>query len=305
MNPIGANTWIWTSPLDDAELASIAPRVAEWGFDLIELPVENVGDWDPEGAAELLSDLGLGASVAAVMAPSRDLLADDDETVDRTRRYLIACLDAAALVGAPAVAGPMYAPTGRVWRIPPGDRPRLVARLARALRPVVAHAESVGVRLAIEPLNRYETSFVNTVEQGLEVVEAVGSDSCGLLLDTYHMNIEEKDPAAAIRAAGSHIAHFHACGNDRGAPGADHTDWPALAAALREVGYSGNVVIESFTAKNESIATAASIWRPLAESQDAIAVDGLAFLRSLLGDAGTAPQAAASGASGSSELRGR
>src|SRR5690606_1566085 len=118
-----------------------------------------------------------------------------------------------------------------------------------------------GVRLGVEALNRYETSLFNTVEQALELVELVSSDSLGLLLDTYHMNIEEKDPAAAARAAGSAIAHVHTCGTDRGAPGLDQFDWPAFAAALSDAGYAGQLTIESFTAEQESIATAAAIWR--------------------------------------------
>ncbi|MBA3450203.1 MAG: sugar phosphate isomerase/epimerase, partial [Chloroflexia bacterium] len=97
--------------------------------------------------------------------------------------------------------------------------------------------------------------------------------------DTFHMNIEEKDQAAAIRLVGSTLAHFHACGNDRGAPGADHIAWDAITAALGETGYDGAVVIESFTPDNQTIARAAAIWRPLARSQDALATDGLAFLR--------------------------
>ncbi|MDQ6917857.1 MAG: TIM barrel protein, partial [Candidatus Dormibacteraeota bacterium] len=95
------------------------------------------------------------------------------------------------------------------------------------------------------------------------------------------MNIEERDPAAAIRACGPRLAHFHACANDRGAPGADHIDWKAIAGALGDVDYSGAVSIESFTIENQAIARAASIWRPLAASQDALASDGLAFLRRL------------------------
>jgi D-psicose/D-tagatose/L-ribulose 3-epimerase len=103
-----------------------------------------------------------------------------------------------------------------------------------------------------------------------------------VLLDTFHMNIEEKDQAAAIRLAGDKLAHFHACGNDRGAPGDDHISWAAIIAALYEIGYDGAVVIESFTPENQTIARAAAIWRPLAESQDALAQDGLAFLRGQL-----------------------
>jgi D-psicose/D-tagatose/L-ribulose 3-epimerase len=96
------------------------------------------------------------------------------------------------------------------------------------------------------------------------------------------MNIEEKSPADAIRVAGSHLVHMHACGSDRGSPGADHLDWHAIAGALREIGYEGAICIESFTSENETIALAASIWRPLAPSQDALARDGLYFLKSLL-----------------------
>jgi D-psicose/D-tagatose/L-ribulose 3-epimerase len=132
--------------------------------------------------------------------------------------------------------------------------------------------------LAVEPLNRYETSLFNTVEQALELVELVDSPACGVLLDTYHLNIEEKDPAAAAKAAGDRIAHVHACGTDRGAPGADSFAWPAFRDALREAGYAGALCIESFTPEQEAIATAAAIWRPLAESPDALASEGLRFL---------------------------
>jgi D-psicose/D-tagatose/L-ribulose 3-epimerase len=147
---------------------------------------------------------------------------------------------------------------------------------------VSERAAERGVKLAIEPLNRYETSLVNTVEQGLALLEEVDHPACGLLLDSFHMNIEEKDPAAAARAAGDRIVHVHACGTDRGSPGADAFDWPAFLAALDGAGYRGPLCIESFTATNEAIATAAAIWRPLAASPDALAGDGLRFLREAL-----------------------
>jgi D-psicose/D-tagatose/L-ribulose 3-epimerase len=105
------------------------------------------------------------------------------------------------------------------------------------------------------------------------------------------MNIEEKDIGAAIRAAGPRLAHVQVCGNDRGAPGNDHIDWPAVAAAVIDTGYAGPICIESFTAENRTIATAASIWRPLERSQDAIATDGLACLRRVMADAAGARSA--------------
>jgi D-psicose/D-tagatose/L-ribulose 3-epimerase len=281
--PIGANTWIWVSPLTDERLAELAPRIAGWGFDVIELPVENPGDWDPARAADLLASLGLGATVCAVMPPGRELVAAPNEVVAATQDYLRECVDVAAAVGSGVVAGPMYASVGRTWRFGPVERSRLGIELREALAPVADHAGARGVRLAIEPLNRYETSVVNTVEQGLEMLDGLPPEAVGLTLDTYHLNIEEQDPAAAIRVAGAagRLAHVQVCANDRGAPGADHVDWGSLKAALADAGYAGPLCIESFTAENESIATAASIWRPLARSQDAIATDGLAFLRGL------------------------
>ncbi|MEU8192057.1 sugar phosphate isomerase/epimerase family protein [Micromonospora carbonacea] len=133
--------------------------------------------------------------------------------------------------------------------------------------------------IALEPLNRFETSLLNTVEQALEVVDGV--PGLGLALDTFHLNIEERDLPAAIRLAGDHLAHVQVCGNDRGTPGGDHLDWPGMFDALCDLGYGGQVNIESFTA--EALAVPMSVWRPLAADPDALAVEGLAFLRGLTG----------------------
>lgn len=276
--PLGVNTWIWTSPLTDARLADLAPRIRDWGFPIIELPIENLGDWDPMRTRDLLQELGLGATTCLVMAPGRSLV---DDRAPETQTYLRGCLDHAAAIGARGVAGPAYAPTGQTWLMDAAERAQTIDRLIENLRPVVDHAERSGVALGIEPLNRYETSLINTVEQALEVVDRLGSSMCGVALDTFHMNIEEKNPAAAVRAARGRIAHVQVCGNDRGAPGHDHTDWPGFLAAVDDAGYVGPLCIESFSAGNHSLARAASIWRPLEPTQDAIATDGLAFFRHL------------------------
>ncbi|WP_158849634.1 sugar phosphate isomerase/epimerase family protein [Saccharothrix deserti] len=272
---IGVSTWVWASPLTDDVLAGLAPRIREWGFDVIELPVEHPGDWDPHRAAELLAALDLKASVCLAMAPGRNLVEAD--TVAETQDYLRHVVDVAAIVGSGVTAGPAYSAVGRTWRI--GNRSEVYAQLRENLAPVVEHAASKGVRIAVEPLNRYETSLLNTVGQALEALDGLPEEGCGLALDTYHMNIEESSPVAAIRAAGARIAHVQVCANDRGTPGADHQDWPALLRALAGAGYRGSLCIESFTPDNATIATAASIWRPLASSPDALATGGLTFLR--------------------------
>jgi D-psicose/D-tagatose/L-ribulose 3-epimerase len=278
---IGANTWIWASPLTDERLAELAPRVSAWGFDAIELPVESLGDWDPERAAELLAGCGLAATVVVAMAPGRELCGVDAGTIAATQLFLRGCIDAAAAVGSQVIAGPIYASVGRTWRIDAGARRALYRELRESLAPVCEYGAERGVRVAVEPLVRYETSVINTVEQALEVIDGLPREGCGLLVDSYHANVEERDVAGAFRAAGDRLAHVHLCANDRGAPGADHMDWPGIRDAL--AGYRGTVVIESFTSENEAIATAASIWRPLAESQETKAVDGLAHLRRLFG----------------------
>lgn len=281
MNPIGVSTWLWTSPLADADLERLVPCIRDWGFDIIELPIEQPGDWTPAHAAALTLGAGLATTTCAVMTPDRDLTTPDRQVTGSTQAYLMACVDIASAVGSSVVAGPMYAPVGRLWPVDPGERRQTIARLVEHLRPVADYAGQHGVRLALEPLNRFETSLVNTVEQALEVVAGVDSPALGVLLDTFHMNIEEKDPAASARAAAGHIAHVQACGTDRGTPGADQFAWGRFADALREAAYTGPICIESFTAHNAAIARAASIWRPLAQTQDALAVDGLAFLRPL------------------------
>ncbi|SDH86547.1 D-psicose/D-tagatose/L-ribulose 3-epimerase [Actinokineospora alba] len=283
MRAIGVNTWVWTSPLTDESITQLAAKVAGWGFDVLELPVENLGDWSPAHAAKVLGEHGLGASVCLVMPPGRELVSADAATVASTQDYLRSVVDIAAEVGSPVIAGPAYTSVGRTWRLSPAERAIAYAELRDHLAPVVEHARSAAVRVAVEPLNRYETSLLNTVGQTLEALDGLPVDGCGVALDIYHQNIEEQDIAAAVRAARGRIAHVQVCANDRGAPGADHLDWPGFLAALAEADYSGPLCVESFTAENASIATAASIWRPLAASQDALAVDGLRFLREVVG----------------------
>jgi D-psicose/D-tagatose/L-ribulose 3-epimerase len=276
---IGISTWVWDSPLTDSNLSGHLARIAAMGFDAVELPLENAGDFTPAAVREALASTGLAPFLVGAMAPGRDLVAAAPASVERTQAYLTECITMASSIGSPTVCGPFYAQTGRVWRMSPGQRREAYAELRQNLQPVAARAREAGVVLGIEPLNRYETSLINTVEQALEALEPLLGNGVGLALDSYHLHIEERSLAAAVRAAGEHVVHVQVCGNDRGAPGGDQTDWEGFLQALDEVGYSGPLNIESFTADNAAIAVAASIWRPLAPSQDELAARGLAFLR--------------------------
>lgn len=175
----------------------------------------------------------------------------------------------------------MYSQTGKARLLPADIRDAERRRTVQALKELGDYAGERGVRLALEPLNRFETDMINTTEQALALIEEIGSPHVGLHLDTFHMHIEEKSSADAVRMAGRHVFHFHACENDRGIPGSGQVAWRAVADALRDIAYDGAVVIESFTPKVRSIAQAVSLWRPIAPDQDAIARDGLQFLKQL------------------------
>jgi D-psicose/D-tagatose/L-ribulose 3-epimerase len=280
---IGANPWIWHSPVSHEALADVLPRLATWGFDCVELPLEQAGDWDPAAVVKLLGATGLSpAAVIAVMPPDRDLVRTDPATVRATQDYLRRCVDAASAVRAPVVAGPVYTAVGRTWRMDPRERNATYEELRQNLAPVVDHARAAGVHIGVEPLNRYETSLLNTVAQCLEALDGLDPQTVGLALDTYHQNIEERSLPGAVEQAAGRIVHVQVCANDRGTPGADPLDWPGFLSALTAHGYRGPLCIESFTAHNDAIAVAASVWRPLAATQDAIATDGLAFLKAAL-----------------------
>lgn len=278
---IGVNTWVWTSPLGDDSLAELAAKAAGMGFGAIELPVESPGDWSPDTAADVLREHRLAPVVIGAMGPGRNLIAAPGSEIVATQNYLVHCLGVAERLGARVVAGPFTAATGRTWRMDAEERAARYRELQGSLGPVVRAAERSGIRLAIEPLNRYETSLVNTVEQALEALGPLLGPGLGLALDSYHLNIEERRVGDAIRLAGEHLAYVQVCGNDRGAVGDDHIDWPAFLDALDDVGYAGPLGLESFTGDNDTIAVAASVWRPLAASQDELAARSISYLTAL------------------------
>lgn len=278
----GVNAWVWTSPLTTAELEKLAPHVRDLGFDWLEVPLESLDDLDYRRGAQVLRDHGLGVSTCAAMGPDRDLIHPEPAIRESGVNYLRGAIDATQALGATNLVGPLYSAVGRTWQQMPDERAHDLDVLVKNLGDLAKYAGDHGVVLCVEPLNRFETSFINLASQVIEVVDRIGHPACQILLDSFHMNIEEKSLGAAIRAVGPRLRHFHACENDRGAPGSGNVTWSDVAAALEDIGYDGPVVIESFTAKVKSIARAAAIWRALAPTQDDLARDGLAFLKKLL-----------------------
>ena len=277
----GINTFTWVSPFRTQDLP-LLDKAKALGFDLFEIPIEGVEDIDYARAAEAYQRTGLECSVCAVMGASRDP-AHEDAAIQRGGvEYLKHCIDATARMGGKKVGGPIYAAVGRTWQATPDQRKRDLERCVRNLKEVAKYAEDKGITLGVEPLNRFETSFINLAEQAVELVQMVDSPAIQIMLDTFHMNIEEKDLGQAIEMAAPYLMHVHANENDRGTPGSGHVPWATVAAALKKINYSGAMVIESFTTEVKEIARAAAIWRPLASSQDALAAGGLLFLKTLM-----------------------
>ena len=277
----GASTFIWESPFGDDKM-HLAKHVADLGFDVLEICIEDPSLVSGSAIRQAAEEAGVGVSVCGAFGPDRDVSHEDADRRQLGVDYLKFCVDLAAEVGSPNVIGPMYSATGKARLLPEEEREQQRQWAASSLREVADYADEHGVGLAIEPLNRFETDMVNTVEQGLDLCERIGRDNVGLLLDTFHMNIEEKSIPNAIRAAGERVRHFHACENDRGAPGSGHVEWEEVFDALSDISYDGMVVIESFTPEIQEIARAVSTWRPVAPSGDDLARDGLVFLKDRL-----------------------
>lgn len=277
--PIAVNTFVWHSPINDALLRETLHKISSWGYEGIEIACEQLSDWNAEVGRELLESLGMRSVVGAVFSPGRELACADASVIEATQDYVKGAIDLAVRQGSRMVIGPMYTSVGRTWRMTAGERQAAVAQLRDSLRPLCDYAGERGVRLAIEPLNRYETSLLTTAEQVMDVIDGLPPEAIGVNLDTYHMNIEEKSFSQTFQLVGSRLLHLQVCGNDRGAPGDDHLDWAAIRTSLEDIGYEGMLGFESFTSDNAAIATAASIWRQFAPTQDDLAQRALTNLQ--------------------------
>lgn len=281
MIKFGVSTFVWVSPFSTASF-DLLPKVADMGYDIIEVAVEDKSLIDWPLLKKRAAETGLGITISGAFGANRDLSSDDPAIRQNGVDYIVDCLRLAADMGSPIFTGPVYSAVGKT-RLVSAER-KLQERnwCLDNLRIVGERAREYGVMIGLEPLNRFETDMVNTVEQALSLVNEAGQPSIKISLDTFHNNIEEKSIPAAIRAIGRDmLCHVQGNENDRGTPGTGNVDWPGINAALAGIGYDGAVVIETFGAPSDELARAASIWRPLANSPDELAREGLAFYKSL------------------------
>ena len=274
----GINTFLFTSPFTNRS-ARLFAQFKQWGFDSVEIAIEDPAHIDPAHIKRELDRHGLVCgSVCACLGPERDLRGTPQQQATGLE-YLMALVNQMVVLDCPSLIGPVYSAVGRADAVPPGEQRQQWKTAVKNLKILSEFAGLQSRQVCLEPLNRFETDFINTCEQALKMIKAVNRPALKLMLDTFHMNIEEKHQGEAIRKAGKHLAHFHACGSDRGTPGNDHTDWPGIRAALRDIRYDGDVVIESFTPDVKVIARAAAIWRRIEPTREEIAVKGLRFLK--------------------------
>jgi D-psicose/D-tagatose/L-ribulose 3-epimerase len=278
----GANLLLFADTVTPSVLRRFA-RIRDLGFDGVEVPVFEPESIDTDKIRRHAEKHGLGITTSGALPGGSCLCGPDARPRKRAEDYMRKTIRVAAALGANVLCGPLYKPvgeTGGKLSLPAQRRETL-----KALRPLAQQAEEAGVVLALEPLNRFETDFMNTVAQGTDFCRRLKSPACGLLLDTFHMHVEEKSTGDAIDQAadGQCFAHFHASENDRGTAGTGQVHWKEAAAAVRRARYDSWVVLESFNQTNQAIRTAVSCWRPFYTSPWEFLEQGLQFVQGTFG----------------------
>ena len=274
----GLNLLVYTAAFGKDQI-DLIKKVADFGYDGVEVPFNDLSILDAKATRQAREKAGIGLTSCCVMMPGTSPCGAKPEERQAGLARLRQMIDLTAEMGGDVVAGPLYAPVGQLsGRARTADEWKwCVENLGAAAE----HAAKAKVLLAIEPLNRFETYVINTAADAVKLCQEVNSPSLSIQLDTFHCNIEEKSTPAAIRAAGKRLGHFHACENDRGVPGTGQVPWPAVFAALKELQYGGWITIESFAMGILDLCAAACIWRPIYDTADGLAKDGLEFLKKM------------------------
>jgi D-psicose/D-tagatose/L-ribulose 3-epimerase len=286
MNPIGLISMQYARPFT-AEHFFLFKKMRDLGFDFVELLVPEPGEIELAEARRALDDAGLGVVLAARVNLQRNLSSDDTSTHRAGIDYLRYTADCAAALGATVVGGPLTGNplvfAGRA-PLPVSEEERLARkeRCVTGLKEAGDHAAKAGVLLAVEPLNRFESDVLCTTQQAIELLEAVDHPAIKLMLDTFHMHMEEASIAEAIRLGGEHLVHFQANENHRGFPGTGSTNWVAVCRALHEVGYKGPISLEPFRRNDDRFGVPFAQWRAPHEDESERLAASAAFIKSHL-----------------------
>lgn len=277
---LAVSTWLWTSPFA-TETVALFPKIKSMGYDAVEIPVEYPELINAEKVAQALKEYDLGVIVCGAFGPGRDFTNENPSIRRASHDYIDQCFRLCEAWGAEFFAGPMYSAVGKARMVSADQRKYEWELAVTNLREVCVRAKGAGLKIAIEPLNRFESDLVNTADAVKRMVSDINHPAAKILLDGFHMAIEERDLERAVLTAGADLIHVQVSENYRGTPGTGQTPWESLKRGLVKINYQGAVSIESFTPEVKELAGAVCIWRSLAESQDQFARDGVSFLKDL------------------------
>ncbi|REK15527.1 MAG: sugar phosphate isomerase/epimerase [Planctomycetota bacterium] len=272
----GMNMLLWTGDLGE-EHVPVLENLKEMGYDGVELPIFEA---NPEKYAEWgkrLDAIGLERTAVTVRTPEDNPISPDAKiraaAVEANKLVLESCQAA----GCQTLCGPYHSALGEFTG--KGPSPDEWKRSVDVIRQTAEHAEKCGVMLGLEYLNRFECFLLNTAADTVRFVREVDHPHCRMMYDTFHANIEEKNPEAAIRDAAPYTVHVHISENDRSTPGKGNIPWDLTFRTLKETGYNGWMVIEAFGLALPELAAATKIWRRMYDSEEQLARDGLAFMK--------------------------
>lgn len=274
----GVSTWLWQSPFSTDSIA-LFPKIKAMGYEVVEIPVENPELIDGSVVKQALHDNGLKPTVCGVFGPTKDFTSDDVSLHENCFRYIEQSFELCALLGVDFLAGPMYSAVGKARMVSEEQRKIEWELAVTNLGTVCEMANSFGQSIALEPLNRFESDLINTAEDVMRLVRDINHKNAKVILDGFHMTIEEKSIRKAINLVGDKLIHVQVSENHRGIPGTGLTPWNDFKLGLGDINYKGAMVIESFTPEVKELAGAVCIWKNLANSQDEFALEGLKFLK--------------------------
>ena len=273
----GMNLLLWTGAMDES-LLPVLESLKKMGYDGVEVPMFAP---DPDKWSKWrkpLDDLGLERTAVTIRTDENNPISPDAAVRAKGVAATKLTLDACAALGAQSLVGPYHSAIGSFSGAgPTADEWKWGVE---SMRQVAEHAGKVGVTLAVEYLNRFEIYLLNCAKDAVRFVRDVNHPSCRTMYDSFHANIEEKNVAAAIKEVAPVCAHVHISENDRGTPGQGGVNWKATFDALKEVNYNGWLVVEAFGLALPEIAAATKIWRRMYSSEEQLAKDGLAFMKS-------------------------
>ena len=271
----GIHTGLWLARWTD-DIEPAIRHAADLGYDGVEISLLGMSDDRAAALGRVIADHGLEVTCSDGLSPAHDITSADEEIWAAGVAYLRWAVETTAKLGSRGLAGVLFAPWGQ---FDPSHKPERLAWSAKALAAVSDTLDNEGVTLGLEALNRFETDLLNTADEACALARASGSDRVGVLLDTFHLNIEEKDLAQAIATSSDKLVHFHVSDNDRGVPGSGHVPWDQVQQGLAAAGYDGWITAEMFVIAGNPASADLNIWRNIEPDAQEAAAASLAFMK--------------------------